>query len=136
MLSADESAPCDRPMLSKGYLAGTSSADSTLLRSGEFYREQKIDLQLNSRVCTINPVERFVELVNGNRHEYDALLLATGADPVRLDVPGSSLPHVYYLRSLTDSRSLASKARDLNRAVVIGTSFIGLEVAASLRAQN
>jgi apoptosis-inducing factor 3 len=136
MLGADESAPCDRPMLSKGYLAGTSSADSTLLRSGEFYREQKIDLQLNSRVCTINPVERFVELVNGNRHEYDALLLATGADPVRLDVPGSSLPHVYYLRSLADSRSLASKARDSNRAVVIGTSFIGLEVAASLRAQN
>jgi NADPH-dependent 2,4-dienoyl-CoA reductase/sulfur reductase-like enzyme/nitrite reductase/ring-hydroxylating ferredoxin subunit len=136
VLSADESLPCDRPMLSKGYLAGNSSSESTLLRSLEFYREQRIDLRLNSEVVTLNPAARLVELMNGDRLEYDALLLATGADPIRLEVPGSNLPHVYYLRSLSDSRALVSKAGASSRVVVIGTSFIGLEVAASLRARN
>ncbi len=136
MLSADESMPCDRPNLSKGYLAGTAPEEWTLLRSAEFYREHDIDLRLKAAATTIDTGNAQVELVDGSRHTYGALLLATGAEPVRLEIPGANLPHVHYLRTLTDSRAIVSKALASQRAVVIGASFIGLEVAASLRARK
>jgi NADPH-dependent 2,4-dienoyl-CoA reductase/sulfur reductase-like enzyme len=96
----------------------------------------EIDLRLGARVAAIDVRSGHVELTDGNRHAYGALLLATGADPVRLEVPGNDLPHVRYLRTLADSRALVSKALVSRHAVVIGASFIGLEVAASLRARN
>ena len=136
MLSADDSLPCDRPNLSKGYLAGTASEESNLLRSTKFYKDHEIDLHLGALVATIEIGSGHVQLADGSRHAYGALLLATGADPVRLEVPGGDLPHVHYLRTLADSRALLSKALTSRRAVVIGASFIGLEVAASLRARN
>ena len=136
MFSADSSVPCDRPNLSKGYLSGAASAKSNPLRSADFYRKHRINVKLDARVATIDTAGRHVQLVDGTRHVYDALLLATGAVPVRLDVPGADLPHVHYLRTLADSRALVAKARASKRAVVIGASFIGLEVAASLRARN
>ena len=136
MLSADESLPCDRPNLSKGYLAGTASEDSNFLRPAKFYKDHKIDLHLGARVAGIDVGGRYVELADGSRHAYGALLLATGADPVRFEIPGGDLPHVHYLRTLADSRALVSKALASRRAVVIGASFIGLEVASSLRARN
>ena len=136
MVSADESAPCDRPNLSKGYLAGTATAESNPLRSADFYKQHDIDLKLSARVARIEPANKHVELVNGSRYAYDALLLATGAEPVRLEVPGADLPHVHYLRTLADSSALLTKASASKRVVVIGASFIGLEVASSLRARN
>jgi apoptosis-inducing factor 3 len=136
MFSADSSGPCDRPNLSKGYLAGAASDDSNPLRSAGFYREHRVELKLDARVAAIDAAGRRVELADGTTQAYDALLLATGAEPVHLDVPGARLPHVHYLRTLADSRALIAKALVSKRAVVIGASFIGLEVAASLRARN
>jgi apoptosis-inducing factor 3 len=136
MLSADSSRPCDRPNLSKGFLAGTAAAESNPLRSPAFYQEHGIDLKLNAPVAALETNSRQLHLVDGSRHAYDALLLATGAEPVRLDIPGATLRHVHYLRTLADSRALVAKALSSQRAVVIGASFIGLEVAASLRARN
>jgi len=136
LLSADESTPYDRPNLSKNYLAGTAPEEWIPLRSPEFYRQHDIDLKLGVRVGAIDTASRRVETVGGERHAYDALLLATGAEPVRLALPGGDLPHVHYLRTLADSRALAARARASKQAVVIGASFIGLEVAASLRARN
>ena len=136
MLSADASRPCDRPNLSKGFLAGTAPAASNSLRPSAFYPEHCIDLQLDAPVATLDTNNRRVQLIDGRRRAYDALLLATGAEPVRLDVPGATLRHVHYLRTLADGRALVAKALASQRVVVIGASFIGLEVAASLRARN
>jgi NADPH-dependent 2,4-dienoyl-CoA reductase/sulfur reductase-like enzyme/nitrite reductase/ring-hydroxylating ferredoxin subunit len=136
MLSADDSLPCDRPNLSKNYLAGSAPEDWIPLRSAEFYREQRIDVKLNALVVDIDTVARQVQLEGGRRLDYGALLLATGAEPVRLAIPGADLPHVHYLRTWSDSRALVGAAKTARRAVVIGASFIGLEVAASLRARH
>lgn len=136
MLSADASLPCDRPSLSKDYLAGTAPPKSVPLRSRAFYEKHKIAVKLNARVTAIDAAAHRVELTGGKRVAYDALLLATGADPVRLDIPGHDLPHVHYLRTFADSRALLAKAKASERAVVIGASFIGLEVAAALRAHD
>jgi len=136
MLSDDEALPCDRPKLSKDYLAGVADEPATLLRSPYFYREHDIDLKLSARVATIDTVSQHVQLADGSRHGYDALLLATGAEPVRLDIPGADLPHVHTLRTLADSRAIVAAAATSKRVVVIGSSFIGLEVAASLRKRS
>ncbi|HEX6017531.1 MAG TPA: FAD-dependent oxidoreductase, partial [Burkholderiaceae bacterium] len=136
LLSADDSLPCDRPNLSKNYLAGSAPEEWIPLRPAEFYRDQRIELKLGARVAAIDPAARQVVLADGSRHGWDALLLATGADPIRLDLPGATLPHVHLLRTLADSRALVAAARPGTRAVVVGSSFIGLEVAASLRARD
>jgi NADPH-dependent 2,4-dienoyl-CoA reductase/sulfur reductase-like enzyme/nitrite reductase/ring-hydroxylating ferredoxin subunit len=136
LLSADESRPCDRPNLSKGFLAGTASADSNPLRVSDFYRAHDIDLRLNAPVAALDTGRRRLKLVDGSYHAYDALLLATGAEPLRLGINGASLRHVHYLRTLADGRALVASALESRRAVVIGASFIGLEVAASLRARD
>jgi NADPH-dependent 2,4-dienoyl-CoA reductase/sulfur reductase-like enzyme/nitrite reductase/ring-hydroxylating ferredoxin subunit len=136
MLSADGDLPCDRPNLSKNYLAGTAPEDWIPLRSADFYRDHNIDVHLNAQVASIDVATRQAILADGGRHSYEALLLATGARPVRLDIPGADLGHVHYLRTVADSRNLVAAALTAKRAVIIGSSFIGLEVAASLRARG
>jgi NADPH-dependent 2,4-dienoyl-CoA reductase/sulfur reductase-like enzyme/nitrite reductase/ring-hydroxylating ferredoxin subunit len=133
VVSADADPPCDRPNLSKEYLAGTGSDDWIQLRDATFYQQHAIDLRLGSRVVAIETQHRLIRAQDGSVVPYGTLLIATGAEPVRLDVPGATLPHVHYLRSLADSRSLIEAAKRAKHAVVIGASFIGLEVAASLR---
>jgi NADPH-dependent 2,4-dienoyl-CoA reductase/sulfur reductase-like enzyme/nitrite reductase/ring-hydroxylating ferredoxin subunit len=136
MVSDDEAPPVDRPNLSKDYLAGSAPEEWIPLRGDDFYADNKIDLRLKSPVTAIDPRAREVTLANGAKLAYDRLLLATGAEPIKLPLPGANLPHVFALRSLADSRAIIARAADAKRAVVIGASFIGLEAAASLRNRN
>ncbi len=136
MLSADSSPPCDRPNLSKDYLAGNAPEEWIPLRPPEFFDEQKIDLVLGARATAIDVAKKIVTVDGARAYPYDALLLATGADPIKLTIPGSDLPHVFSLRTLADSRAIIARLGATKRAVVIGASFIGLEVAAALRTRN
>lgn len=136
MLTADSSRPYDRPNLSKDYLAGTAQADWIPLRAPEFYSDLDIDLRTGTPVTAIDAVTKIVSLADGGSIPYGTLLLATGAEPVRLQVPGETSPHVHVLRSLSDSNALIASAKTARRCVVVGASFIGLEVAASLRGRG
>jgi len=135
MLSADTTAPCDRPNLSKGFLSGAAPDSSNPLRSSTFHADHDIDLKLGAVVGRLDPSARRVELTDGTSYGYDALLLATGAEPVRLGA-GDDRPRVRYLRTLADSRALVAEALEGRRVAIIGASFIGLEVAAALRARG
>jgi apoptosis-inducing factor 3 len=135
MFSSDDAAPYDRPNCSKDYLAGKAPEDWMPLRPLDYFKDEKIDLRLGTQVSAIDPKARQV-LANGQAVQFDSLLLATGAEPVRLDIVGTHLPHVHVLRSLADSRAIIAAAKQARRAVIIGASFIGLEVAASLRARE
>jgi NADPH-dependent 2,4-dienoyl-CoA reductase/sulfur reductase-like enzyme/nitrite reductase/ring-hydroxylating ferredoxin subunit len=136
MLSADDSPPVDRPNLSKDFLAGSAPDDWMPLRAPDYYRERGIDLVLDARVAAIDAAQRRVTTEDGRAHGYDALLLATGADPVRLEIPGADPSRLHYLRSFTDSKAIVARTGGATRALVVGASFIGLEVAASLRARG
>jgi NADPH-dependent 2,4-dienoyl-CoA reductase/sulfur reductase-like enzyme/nitrite reductase/ring-hydroxylating ferredoxin subunit len=133
MISADNDPPYDRPNLSKDYLAGTAPEEWIPLRPTEFYAETAIELHVGTAATALDTAGRQIMLSNGQALGYDKLLLATGAEPIRLQVPGAELPHVRTLRSLSDSRELMARAKARSRAVIVGASFIGLEVAAALR---
>ena len=136
IVSADDSPPVDRPNLSKDYLAGSAQEDWIPLRSPEYFRERKIDLLLNSRVISLDTNKKEIVLESGRTLRFGTLLLATGADPVHLSIDGASSSQIHYLRTFADSKAIISKASAAKRVVVVGASFIGLEVAASLRARN
>jgi NADPH-dependent 2,4-dienoyl-CoA reductase/sulfur reductase-like enzyme/nitrite reductase/ring-hydroxylating ferredoxin subunit len=136
MLSSDGAAPVDRPNLSKDYLAGSAPEDWLPLRPDSFYTDAKIDLRLSSNVTAIDVKARKVVGADGSSISYDRLLLATGAEPGRLPIPGADQPHVHTLRSLADCRAIIDSAKGARRAIVIGASFIGLEAAAALRARE
>ena len=136
MISNDAAPPVDRPNLSKDYLAGSAPEDWLPLRPENFYAEAGIDLRLNSNVTLIDSKARNVVLAGGGTIPYDRLLLATGAEPVRLPIPGADQQHVHVLRSLADCRAIIGSINGARRAIVIGASFIGLEVAAALRAHD
>jgi NADPH-dependent 2,4-dienoyl-CoA reductase/sulfur reductase-like enzyme/nitrite reductase/ring-hydroxylating ferredoxin subunit len=136
MLSSDAAAPVDRPNLSKDYLAGSAPEDWLPLRPDSYYAEANIELRLKTEVASIDGKARHLAIAGGETISYDRLLLATGAEPVRLPIPGADAPHVHTLRSLGDCRAIIASAAGARRAIVIGASFIGLEAAAALRARD
>ena len=136
MLSSDDAPPVDRPNLSKDFLAGSASEEWVPLRDGGFYSENAIDLRLNATVAGVDVRSREVALANGDKVPFDRLLLATGAEPVRLSIPGAKPSDALILRSLGDCQAIIERAKTARRAIVLGASFIGLEVAAALRARD
>lgn len=136
MLSDDAAAPVDRPNLSKDYLAGRAPEDWMPLRPDDFYREAGIDLRLGTPVVSVDPKGRSVQLADGTALPFDRLLLATGAEPVRLQIPGAAPQRLHTLRTLADSRAIIEAATNAKRVLIIGASFIGLEVAGALRARE
>jgi len=136
MLSRDGAPPCDRPNLSKDYLAGEAQEDWIPLRPPEFYADQRIELRLSTPVAAIDSGRRRLTLAGGEELGFGALLIATGAAPVRLPIPGADAAHVFLLRSFADSQAIIAAAAGATRAVIVGASFIGLEVAASLRTRG
>ena len=136
MISADDSPPCDRPNLSKDFLAGTAPPEWIPLRPEQFYADRKIDLVLQSRVTAVDIARRRVDVAGGRQFGFDALLLATGAEPVRLDIPGALNTQLCYLRTFADSQAIVAKAAAARSVVIVGASFIGLEVAAALRTRG
>lgn len=133
LLGADADAPYDRPNLSKDYLAGNAPPEWMPLRPEAFYREKSIDLELGVAAAAIDVRARIVVLDDGRVLEFDRLLIATGAEPVRPTIPGADLAHVFTLRSFADGRALSEAARKARSAVILGSGFIGLETAAALR---
>jgi NADPH-dependent 2,4-dienoyl-CoA reductase/sulfur reductase-like enzyme/nitrite reductase/ring-hydroxylating ferredoxin subunit len=136
LIDPDRDAPCDRPNLSKDYLAGTASDDWIPLHPPDFYAEHQIEIVRDRRVAELEPSSHRIRLDDGSTREYQMLLLATGATPVRLPPQVNPANNVHYLRTLADSKAIIAASAEARRAVVLGASFIGLEVAASLRARK
>jgi NADPH-dependent 2,4-dienoyl-CoA reductase/sulfur reductase-like enzyme len=131
MITREEDLPYDRTMLSKEYMAG-NAAEAAPLRDAQHYKDLRIETKRSSAVESVDPVQRSITITGGKPLHYDSLLLATGGEARTLRVPGASLGNVYYLRSKHDGERLVARAKQAKTAVVIGASFIGMEVAASL----
>jgi len=133
MIFNDTSPPYDRPNLSKDYLSGNAPMDWLPLRPEEWYQANNIKLKSNTSVEKIDAQAKKLTLQDGSIISFDKLLIATGADPIKLTIPGAGIEHIHYLRTINDCDSLISSAKNVKCAAVIGASFIGLEVAAALR---
>jgi NADPH-dependent 2,4-dienoyl-CoA reductase/sulfur reductase-like enzyme/nitrite reductase/ring-hydroxylating ferredoxin subunit len=136
MLSADDAAPCDRPNLSKDFLAGTAPEDWIPLQGPEFYSERGIELRLSCEVAAIQVQTHHLVTTTGERIHYDRLLIATGAEPRALPIPGFDLPNVFALRSLADARAIIAACNHARAVALVGAGFIGMEAAAALRARG
>ena len=133
MVGDEEPGPVDRPNLSKDYLAGNAPEEWIPLRTREYYESIHVELVASDPAVRIDTTKRSVVLRSGRALNYGALLYATGAEPRSLAIEGAQLSHVFKLRTLADSRAIIARATQVKKAVVIGASFIGLEVAAALR---
>lgn len=132
MVTREDKLPYDRTWLSKDYFIGKVSKDEMPLRSPEFYKEHNIEVLLNKQAVGVDAAVRAITFEDGSSITYDALLLATGGKPRRLDVPGADLQNVFTLRSFEDTERILAVTEEASRAVVIGSSFIGMETAAGL----
>ena len=136
LIDRDEQAPYDRPNLSKDYLAGNAPEEWIPLHPPAYYEELRLERVLGRTVTSLDPQGKRVTLDDGTTRHFGAIVLATGAEPVRLALVGDKGPRIHYLRTLEDSRAIIKASAAVQRSVVLGASFIGLEVAAALRARN
>lgn len=135
LVSNDAHLPYDRPNLSKAYLAGEGSGEWLPLRSKDFYDELDVDTRLETRATGLSVEDKVLEC-GDQTLEYDKLLVATGGRPRQLDVPGTELDGIYLLRSRRDCDAIIQRTEETSRAVLIGSSFIGMETAAALRTRG
>src|SRR3954462_560905 len=133
LIGAEPERPCERPPLSKEYLRGEAGREKVYVHDEAFYSEHGIELRLGREATRLDLPEHAVFLDDGERLRYDRLLLATGAEPRRLEIPGGELPGAMYLRSVQDSDALRDRLTGAGSVVVIGAGWIGAEVAASAR---
>jgi NADPH-dependent 2,4-dienoyl-CoA reductase/sulfur reductase-like enzyme len=132
ILSADTTIPYERPPLSKGFLAGKDTEENIRINAEEFYRQHGIEVRLGCAVSGLEAKRKRLVLQRGGEFGFEKLILAPGARPRVLEIPGAKLENVYYLRSLADSTTIRQRAEAVKRAVVIGGGFIAMEVAAVL----
>jgi NADPH-dependent 2,4-dienoyl-CoA reductase/sulfur reductase-like enzyme len=132
IIDNDDASPYDRPNLSKDYLAGNAPEEWIPIRPPGFYDDHGIRV-VRGTATQLDVDRSVVHVAKQADIPFDALILATGAEPVRLNLPGADLPHVRYLRTLGDSRALIERSKGAKRVLILGASFIGLEVAASFR---
>ena len=132
IISADIAVPYERPPLSKGFLAGKDTEDAIRINSENFYREHRVEIKLGCEASSVDTSRKRLLLKTGGEVGFEKLIIATGARPRTLNVPGAGLGNVYYLRSLDDSKSVRRSAENVKQAAVIGGGFIGMEVAAVL----
>lgn len=131
LVSEEPTLPYHRPALSKKYLRGEKT-ETPIVEDEAFYSEHDVELLLDTAVTSVDPGARLVTTAGGSIH-FGKLLIATGAAPRRLRVPGADLEGVFSLRTVEDSRRIREAAGSAERAVVVGGGFIGMEAAASLR---
>jgi 3-phenylpropionate/trans-cinnamate dioxygenase ferredoxin reductase subunit len=132
IISSDNFVPYERPPLSKGFLAGKDGEESIRISPDDFYRTHGIQLKLNTTISSIDADQSRLTLADGKSYEFNKLVIATGARPRKLQIPGADLAGVHYLRSLDDSKAIRQHAGSVKRAVVLGGGFIGMETAAVL----
>jgi 3-phenylpropionate/trans-cinnamate dioxygenase ferredoxin reductase subunit len=133
LIGAEPHRPYERPPLSKDFLRGESEREKVYVHQASFYDESQIELRLGQTAVSLDAGRRQLALDSGERREFDRLLLATGAEPRRVGIPGGELEGIHYLRSLDDADALRQRLDDGGRLLVIGAGWIGCEVAASAR---
>lgn len=133
IISAEKTVPVDRPPLSKGFLKGEMEETETYIEDDKFYEEKGITLYLGTMATDFNQEEKLIQITGDEAIRYNYLLIATGASPIRLEIPGSDLENIFYLRKVADSKAIKEKAKNAKSAVVIGGSYISTEVAAGLK---
>src|SRR5438132_672082 len=132
IISAERSVPYERPPLSKGFLAGKDEEAQIRINPEEFYREHGIELVTGAVAAGVDTAQRKVRMHSGAEIEYEKLVIATGASPKKLEIPGAGLQGIYYLRSIEDSKQIREHMEHSKRAVVLGSGFIGMEVSSIL----
>ncbi|HWF10316.1 MAG TPA: FAD-dependent oxidoreductase [Bryobacteraceae bacterium] len=136
ILSADRALPYERPPLSKGFLAGKETEDSIRINPPEFYESHGIDVRLRTRISGLDAGRRTLRIESGNELAFEKLILATGSEIRTLEIPGSDLAGICYLRSVDDSERIRREAANAKQAAVIGGGFIGMETASVLAQQG